>query len=75
MYNKEKQSYLYEIKLPVELMQKLKYFANQSNEEIDLCIQRTLKAGLIARKNSKENYRNELYKTLEETEEKLREVL
>ena len=70
MYNK--QSYLDEIKLPAKLMQKVKYFANQWNEEFDLCVQRTLRSGLIARRETKMKLRDELYKVPEETEEKSR---
>lgn len=66
--SKSPKSYIYEIKLPEKSMQEAKYFANQWNEELDLCIERTLKSGLIARKQIKEKLRNELYKVLEELE-------
>lgn len=63
MVNAEK-TYLYEIKLPAKLMELVKYFANQWNEELDLCIQRTLKSGLIARQKTKMKLRDGLSKSL-----------
>jgi len=59
MTNAEK-TYLYEIKLPAKLMEQVKYFANQWNEKLDLCIYRTLKSGLIARQETKWKLRGEL---------------
>ncbi|MBI3591678.1 MAG: hypothetical protein HY094_09925 [Candidatus Melainabacteria bacterium] len=65
MVNSEK-TYLYEIKLSAKLMEQVEYFANQWNEELDLCVQRTLKSGLIARKETKERVRDELLLVREE---------
>jgi len=67
MMTKEK-TYLYEVRLAEKLMEEVKYFANQWNEEIDLCIERTLKLGLIARKQIKEKHMSKIYKALEEQE-------
>lgn len=58
--NDKNRCFIYEVKLPEKLMAKVKYFANQWNEELDLCIQRTLKSGLIARSETKMKLIDEL---------------
>ena len=45
--NNEKTNF-YKIKLSENLMQQLKYFANQWGEDPGLCFRRTLKAGALA---------------------------
>lgn len=52
--------FIYEVKLPEKLMEQVKYFAGLWNEDIDLCIGRVLKSGLIARKEIKFKLRDEL---------------
>ena len=60
--NKEKRYYYYEVRMSEDLMKQIKYLACQWDEELDLCIQRTLKSGLIARKETKMKLRERLCK-------------
>lgn len=60
-FKNNKDKYLmYEIKLPKKLMQKAKYFANQWDEDLDLCIERTLRGGLMERQKIKWKHRERL---------------
>ena len=70
--SKNEKSYFYEIELPESLLLELKNFADKWNEDLHICILRTLKEGLKARRKNKELYKKALYCSLEETEEKLR---
>lgn len=64
--NNKDRYFIYEIKLPEKLMEQVKYFANQWNEELDLCIERTLRGGLPERQKIKWKRRDEICKTLDD---------
>lgn len=66
--NKNK-SYIYEIKLPEELMHELKESALLWGEELEAHIEHVLKEGLHRLAATQEKYR-----ALEETEERLRHI-
>ena len=61
MSKKNNQKYIYEIRLSARLMGRIKYFAEERNAELNMCIEEMLKEGLEAFNLVEKNNAQQLY--------------